>query len=87
MSICLSIRSEDSEVEDLLAFMGTRFCDSFISDRIYIMERAIKLLRIADEYAFKTDPYALNVISLQSDGVSLAQMLPIDKHPEPLSHS
>ncbi len=80
MAIHLNIKIEDKEVEDLLSFMRGRFSDSWTSDHIDIMERAIKLLRFADDYVFKTDPLALNAILLQNDDASPLPLLPTDEH-------
>jgi hypothetical protein len=66
MSIHLSIHTEDAEVEKLLTFVRSQFQTLPADEQISIMERAIKLLRIADDYAFKTDPCALNAIRLDA---------------------
>jgi hypothetical protein len=46
----IHIPAEDSEIEELLAFMRSRFGNEFVSEQISITERAIKLLRIADNW-------------------------------------
>jgi hypothetical protein len=66
MSIHLSIQTEDAEVEELLTFVRSQFPAVSTDEQISIMERAIKLLRIADDYAFKTDPCARNAIRLDA---------------------
>ncbi len=87
MSITLTIKTDDPEVEELLAFMRSRFSDSWTNHHIGIMERAIKLLRFADDYIFKNDPLALKAILLQNDDASPLPLLPIDKHLPPPSQT
>jgi len=66
MSIHLCIQTEDAEVEELLTFVRSQFPTVPTDEQISIMERAIKLLRIADDYAFKTDPCGQNAIRLDA---------------------
>jgi hypothetical protein len=70
MSIQIGLRVDDPDVQDLLAFMQTRFPESFANDHIYTMERAIKLLRISDEYAPTKVPGRLDGFVLENAAAS-----------------
>jgi hypothetical protein len=80
MAISIQLRIEDREVEDLLAFMQDRYKAMWHSDHIYIMEQAIKILRIADEYETTKDHHCQNVLTLTKGSISLADGQPTDKH-------
>jgi hypothetical protein len=71
MSINFNFSVCDPDVEQLLAFLQNRFPNSFVTDHIYVMERAIKILRISDEYAPTKDQGHLGGVELGSDGASL----------------
>jgi hypothetical protein len=79
MSIHLSIKAEDAEVEDLLSFVRTRFSALPPDEHVYIMERAILWLRAIDPYAFKIDPRCPNQVSLDLRDISGDSALPPDK--------
>ncbi len=59
----------DPEVEQLLTFLQAAYPNSFVTDHIYVMEKAIKLLRISDEYAPTKDSGRLGGFELGSSGV------------------
>ena len=70
MSICIDLRVDDPEVQDLLAFMQTRFPESFANDHIYTMERAIKILGISGDYAPTKAPGLLGGVVLENPSAS-----------------
>lgn len=82
MAISVQLRIEDHEVEDLLAFMQIRFPGAWHGEKASIMERAIKVLRIADEYEKAKDPFSLAALQITSaEDVSPTRELPSCKHP------
>jgi hypothetical protein len=64
MPISVQLRIEDQEVEDLLAYMQSRFADMWHGEKASIMERAIKILRMADDYETSQDPHCLEAIKV-----------------------
>jgi hypothetical protein len=67
MSIRLSIRAENPEVESLLAFMRARYPNADEGEQIVILNDAIKWLRTADEYKFILDLNGGDEVSLDFD--------------------
>jgi hypothetical protein len=76
MSIYLSIKAEDAEVESLLKFLKTEFPNPYIDEQISTLERTILWLRAAQEYGFGSVSTSPNVVQLALQDDAPASSLP-----------
>ncbi len=66
------LKVNDPAVQEILAFIETRFPEEFVIDRALLLERAAKILRIGDEYqGANANPRRLDGLAFVLDSASL----------------
>ena len=88
MAIELKLTVNNPAVEEILAYVESRFSDEWVEDRASLLERAAKILRLGAEYREANEnPLQLTGLAFVADSPSLFRDSPTGKHPSHSSHS
>jgi len=79
MAIRLTVNAEDAEVERLLAHLQSSY-KMPTSDKVYLLERAIKWLRATEAITYNLNPDHSDSIHLQLDKIGATTSVPVDTH-------
>ena len=87
MAIHLTLKVNDPDVQDILAWVENRFPDEWAENRASLLEQAARILKIGAEYReANANPCRLTGLSFVADSPSQSASAPSRKHPQHSSH-